>query len=242
MNAVPQAARTRRGAIVALDAANPAAGVIPFQYNPSRMQRTLTPRLSGEEAGRPDPMRLAGPPRESISLEIELDAADAPNGLSGVGVHPQLAALEMLLYPKAATVLRNAVLERLGVVEVLAPTTPLTLLVWGPKRVLPVRLTSFSAAEDAYDADLNPILATVSLGLDVLTYQDLPPTNLGYGLFLAHQVAKEAMATASGAAGVAVLAGLPGLSGRPGLASLPTLSGLPGPLGQAGLPVLPPKG
>jgi hypothetical protein len=197
------ARRARRGAIVAIDPANPLASVIAFQYNPTLLQRTLAPRLAAPDGDASDALRLSGPPRESISLDVEIDAVDQPpRGLAGagLGLHPALAALEMLLYPKTAEVLGNAVLARLGVIEIIASEGPLTLLVWGPKRVVPVRLTSFSVREDSHDADLNPVRATVSLGVDVLTYQDLPPTSLGYGLFVAHQVAKEMMATSYGAA------------------------------------------
>jgi hypothetical protein len=197
--------RARRGAIVALDPANPLASVILFQYNPARLQRTLTPRIAGDGAEPSEALRLSGPPRESIMLDVEIDAVDQPPpvGRADLGLHPTLAALEMLLYPKSATVLSNAVLNRLGVIEVLAAEAPLTLLVWGTKRVVPVRVTAFSVQEDAHDLELNPVRATVSLGVDVLTYQDLSPGSLGYGLFIAHQVAKETMATANGMAAAA---------------------------------------
>lgn len=204
--------RARRGAIVALDPANPLASVILFQYNPARLQRTLAPQMAADGAEPSEALRLTGPPRESITLEVEIDAVDQPpaTGATGLGLHPALAALEMLLYPKTATVLGNALLDRLGIIEVLAPEAPLTLLVWGTKRVVPVRVTAFSVQEDAHDLELNPIRATVSLSVDVLTYQDLPPGSLGYGLFIAHQVAKETMATANGvtAAAAAASAGL----------------------------------
>ena len=52
----------------------------------------------------------------------------------------------MLLYPKAALVIANEVLAALGVIEVIPPEAPLTLFVWGPKRVLPVRLTELHAS------------------------------------------------------------------------------------------------
>ena len=58
----------------------------------------------------------------------------------------------------------------------------------------PVRITSFSITEEAYDANLNPVRAKVSLGLRVLSYNDLSLTNPGYYMFLAHQVVKETMA------------------------------------------------
>ena len=97
----------------------------------------------------------------------------------------------------------NEVLLRAGVIEVVAPETPLTLFVWGPKRVLPVRLTSFSITEQAFDTGLNPIRASVSLSLAVLSYQDLGLLSVGGALFMAHQVAKEAMATINGAGSIA---------------------------------------
>ncbi|HEX6229563.1 MAG TPA: hypothetical protein VFZ41_08915, partial [Solirubrobacterales bacterium] len=111
-----------------------------------------------------------------------------------MGIHPQLAALEMLLYPKSAQVIANTVLLALGTIEVVPPSSPLTLFVWGPKRVLPVRLTEFSVTEEAHDPALNPIRAKVSLGMRVLSYSDLPLTNPGYALVLAHLIAKETMA------------------------------------------------
>jgi len=211
MSSLPSMPRIRRAALVSFDPGNPAAGVIPFQYNPAQLHRSLVPQLAPEDSGASQAQRITGPPRESISLEVELDAADLPAqpGVAGLnlGLHPQLAALELLLYPKAATVLRNVILNRLGVIEVLAPQAPLTVLVWGVKRVVPVRLVNFSVSEDAYDMDLNPSRATVSLSLEVLTYQDLPPTNLGFGLYIAHQLAKEALAAVGG-----TLAAVPGLA------------------------------
>jgi hypothetical protein len=205
MSDTPFGSRTRKGAIVALDPAAAAANVIVFQYNPDGLQRTLTPQPGGYGGTSGDPLRLAGPPREALTVDIELDAADVPQtsmtARLGSGVHPQLAALEILVYPRVATVLRNTVLEALGVIEVTAPSSPLTLFVWGPKRVVPVRLAGLSVQEQAHDRDLNPIRAIVSLSMEVLTYADLPATHLGHGLFLAHQVAKEALAAAAGGAG-----------------------------------------
>jgi len=86
-----------------------------------------------------------------------------------------------------------------------APEAPLTLFIWGVKRIVPVRLSSFSIAEEAYDVNLNPIRAKVTLGLQVLSYSDLSLTNPGYYLFLAHQVVKEAMATISSVRDVAAV-------------------------------------
>ena len=105
----------------------------------------------------------------------------------------------MLLYPKSAVAIANEVLLEVGMIEALPMEAPLTLFVWGLKRVLPVRLTELSFTEEAFDPNLNPILARVTLGMTVLTYQDLGLLSVGGALFLAHQVAKEALATIGGA-------------------------------------------
>lgn len=192
--------RLRRGAIVGVDLFNPIASVILFQYNPHTLTRTLNAdRASGEGASGGQSTRLKGAPSESISLEVEIDATDQleaeqPTAVS-MGIYPQLSALEMLLYPKSSLVIANTALLAVGTIEVIPPVGPLTLFIWGPKRILPVMLTSFSVTEEAHDPNLNPIRATVALGLQVLTYNDLSLMHPGYYVFLAHQVVKETMAT-----------------------------------------------
>jgi hypothetical protein len=189
-----------KGAIVGIDPFNPLASIVVFQYNPDTLTRTLQAQSAGTQGGdRSEAMRLKGAPVESIKLDVEIDATDQlerDNALAeSLGIYPQLSALEMLIYPKSALVLVNTALLAAGAMEVIPPAAPLTLFIWGPKRILPVRLTEFSITEEAYDVQLNPIRARVSLGLRVLSYNDLPLTDPGFALFLAHQVVKEAMAT-----------------------------------------------
>ncbi|MFY1825774.1 hypothetical protein ACN47A_07665 [Myxococcus fulvus] len=207
MSSFPRTPRTQRGAIVGLDPFNPVASLVVFQYNPDTMTRTLTPQMSGEGGDRTEALRLKGAPVENIRVEVEIDATDQlaqGDALAGgVGIYPQLSALEMLVYPKTAQVILNAVLMQVGTLEVVPATAPLTLFVWGPKRVLPVKLTEFTITEEAFDPNLNPIRAKVSLGLRVLSYNDLPLTHPGYALFLTHQVVKEAMAVVGSISGVA---------------------------------------
>jgi hypothetical protein len=114
-----------------------------------------------------------------------------------------LAALEMLLYPKSALVIANEVLANVGVIEIIPPEAPLTLFVWGPARVVPVRITGLRITEEAFDTMLNPLRARVELTLTVLTYQDLGMLSVGGALFMAHQVAKEVLATINGVGAVA---------------------------------------
>src|SRR5215218_8218241 len=211
MTSFPNSPRLLKGAIVGVDIFNPLASVVLFQYNPEALTRSLTARIPerpwGEQVDRSEAMRLTGPPEETIQLEIEIDAADqleqAEDTTTTMGVHPALASLEMLLYPKSLAIIANNALLQAGIKEVDAPKAPLTLFVWGPKRVLPVRLTSFSITEQAFDPDLNPIRASVSLSLTVLNYQDLGLLSPGGALFMAHQVAKEAMATLNGLGNIA---------------------------------------
>jgi hypothetical protein len=192
-----------KGAIVAVDPLNPLASVVVFQYNPDTLERTLRPRIAGDGAERGEVLRLSGPPQETITVDIELDATDGLETGDAVtaanGVAPAIAALEMLVYPKSALVIANEVLAAAGIIEVIPPEAPLTLFVWGPKRVLPVRITDFTITEQAFDPGLNPILAKLHLGLQVLTYQDLGPASVGGALSLANQVTKEVMATLNGA-------------------------------------------
>ena len=200
MTIFPGSPKLQKGAIIGLDPANPLASVVVFQYNPDTLTRTLTPQTTNNsDTSRGEALRLKGPPEESITIDIEIDATDqlekGDSNAVNMGIYPALSALEMLLYPKSALVIANEVLAAIGIIEIIPPEAPLTLFVWGAKRVLPVRLTSFSITEQAFDPNLNPILAKVSLGMRVLNYMDLGLLSVGGALFMAHQVAKEVMAT-----------------------------------------------
>ena len=113
-------------------------------------------------------------------------------------MYPQLAALETLIYPTTTQVVTNMGMADAGTIEIIPVEAPLTLLSWGKKRVVPVRLTDFSITEDAYDVNLNPIMAKVSLSLRVLNYDDLPWNSLSSKLFLGHHRLKEQMARKGG--------------------------------------------
>ena len=199
MTAFPNSPKVLKGAIVGIDPFNPLASIAVFQYNPDTVTRSLQVQGSGDGGDRSEAMRLKGPPIETIKMDVEIDATDQLESSGGItttlGIYPQLSALEMLVYPKSALVITNTVLLALGTLEVLPPIGPFTLLVWGIKRVVPVRLTDLSITEEAFDQALNPIRAKVSLGLRVLSYNDLTITNPGYHIFLAHQIAKEVFAT-----------------------------------------------
>src|SRR2546423_191055 len=207
MTSFPGSPPVQKGAIIGLDPFNPLASVIIFQYNPDTLTRTLTAQTVGGNADRGEALRLKGPPQETITLNVEIDATDqlesAGFPATQLGVHPTLASLEMLLYPKSVLVIANEVLQAAGVIEIIPPEAPLTLFIWGVKRVVPVRLTTFSITEEAFDTSLNPIRAKVNLGLRVLNYQDLGLLSVGGALFMAHQIIKEVMATIGGVGNIA---------------------------------------
>jgi hypothetical protein len=192
------------------------AQVIPFQYNPETLKRTLAANApaTGGTGNTLDALRLNGPPAETIEVELQLDAADAlaaadPTAMA-MGVSPMLSALELLLYPPSALMIANEALALAGIIEVVPPVAPLCLFIWGPRRVLPVRITQIGVTEQAFDANLNPILATVSLSLHVLTYQDLGFDSAGGAMFLGQQMAKEAMAMLATSPAGALLNKMPG--------------------------------
>ncbi len=202
MTGFPRSPLVQKGALIGLDPFNPLASIIIFQYNPEKLTRTVTAQTSGQDGDQNEALRFKGPAKENISAVIEIDATDqleTGDPLAGeLGIHPTLASLEMLLYPKTAIVIANEVLKAAGVIEIIPAEAPLTLFIWGIKRVLPVRVTSFTITEEAFDRNLNPIQAKVTLNMDVLTYQDLGLLSVGGAIHMVHTVIKEVMATIGG--------------------------------------------
>src|SRR4249920_3580010 len=133
MTTFPGAPRLIKGALIGIDIFNPLASIIVFQYNPDTMTRRLEARVAGRQqydgGDKTEALRLAGPPTETITLNVEFDATDQPD--VSPTVYPALAALEMLLYPKSAVVIANTALALLGNTEIIAPQAPLTIFVWG---------------------------------------------------------------------------------------------------------------
>ena len=190
----PFSPRLLKGGLVQIDAASASVlRTIPLQYNPDTLTRTLELQAAGAEGGaRSQALRLKGAAIETIKLEAEIDAADrladpdANRDATVVGIHPQLAALEALVHPRADDLQANDALAASGVLEILPLEAPLTLFVWSKQRVLPVRVTDLSVTEEAFDVALNPIRARVSLGLRVLSVDDLGFRHRGGTLFMGH--------------------------------------------------------
>jgi hypothetical protein len=74
-----------------------------------------------------------------------------------------------------------------------------------------VRITDFSVTEEAFDPQLNPIRAKVSLSLRVLSVDDLGFDSKGGSLFMIYQQQKERLASQGAAGGLSAL----GIGGLP---------------------------
>jgi hypothetical protein len=200
MTTFPNSPRLLKGGIVLIDPGSGAVlRIIALQYNPDTLSRTLQVKGAGAESGdRSDALRLKGPPVETIKLEAEIDAADqlevGDRQTAQLGIHPQLAVLETIVYPTSAQLSANNRLAGAGTLEITPMQAPLALFIWSRSRVVPVRLTDFSVTEEAFDPALNPLRAKVSLGMRVLSVDDLGFDHRGSSLFMSYLQVKEQMA------------------------------------------------
>jgi hypothetical protein len=186
----------------------PVPNVIVFQFNPESTVHTWS---QAESAGvQSNPLAVKGAPGEQLSFTLAVDAMDAiaDGGVSGglaeiSGVATRLAALEMLLFPTGSTKsgLVGTVTAAIGSLfggggtsrEVPASVVPTVLFVWGPGRIVPVRVTTLTVTEKLYDKRLVPTHAEAQVGLRVLTYEELNADN-----DLLAPVAKAAVAYSKG--------------------------------------------
>jgi hypothetical protein len=177
--------------------------VIVFQFNPETISHEWTRATTGDASADPrmnfSPLATSGVPGERFSFTLMLDSdeqqADAgldpiPIGLAlANGVSTQLAALEMLQFPVTSAVSAlvgqiSAAADAAGLgqsacqcVSVPVSEVPVVLLVYGPFRIVPVRVTGLTVKETLYDVLLNPTHAEVELSLTVLTPDELAAVN-----------------------------------------------------------------
>lgn len=209
--------RILKGGIVVLEPQSGAVlRIIPLQYNPDTLTRSFQIKGTGAESGdRLEALRLKGPPVETIKVEAEIDATDqlevVDSDATEMGLHPLLAALEVLIYPASRTLQDNNATAASGTLEIVAAEAALTVFVFGPRRIVPVRITELSITEEAFDTALNPIRAKISLGMRVLTIDDVGFAEKSGGLFMTYLKAKEQLAAQNKAGAFGVL-GITGIS------------------------------
>lgn len=200
MNGFSGSPKLLKGGIVVADPVSLAVRrVITLQYNPDTVTRTLT--VQGTGGGeRSEALRLTGPANETIKLDAELDATDPlefpdqnPVVLES-GLHAQIAVLEALINPTVSELVSGNTQAQLGTIEIAPAQAPLTLFVWSAQRIVPVRITEFNVVEDSFDERLNPIRAKITLGLRVLSVDDLGFSHPGGTVYLGHLRRREALA------------------------------------------------
>ncbi|MDL1865560.1 hypothetical protein FBQ90_10335 [Betaproteobacteria bacterium PRO5] len=192
-----------KGGIVLIDPVTSAVKrIIALQYNPDTISRTLQVQGVGAESGdRSEALRLKGPPVETFKVEAEIDATDQLELSDGtateIGLHAQLAALEIIVYPTSAQLQNAHSMAQSGTLEIAPMESLLTVFVWSKQRIVPVRFTEFSITEEAFDATLNPIRAKISLGMRVLSVNDVGFDHKGGSLFMSYLQNKEQLALKS---------------------------------------------
>lgn len=216
MSGFSRSPKLLRGGLVLLD---PVSGnvlrIIGLQYNPDTMTRTLQVKGVGADSGdRMEALRLKGPPAETIKLDAEIDATDALEAAQSPtttqGLHPQIAAIESLVHPASSDLFAANAVAGSGSLEIAPAMSPLSIFVFGPNRIVPVRITELSITEEAFDTALNPIRAKLSLGLRVLSVDDIGFDSKGGGLFMSYLQAKERLAAQAAGADFRSL-GIPGV-------------------------------
>ena len=174
--------------------------VIIFQFNPETITHTWTAAAaeapSDPRAGR-DPLAVKGVPGETFGFMLAVDAKDMiadGNAVTSAlatasGVSPRLSALELLQYPISpsggaglvggvsasisASGISVSVAGSGASQNVPQSQVPTVLFVWGPQRIMPVRVTALTITERLYDTLLNPTHAEAQITLRVLTPDEL---------------------------------------------------------------------
>jgi hypothetical protein len=172
----------------------PVPNVIVFQYNPETTTHAWTPATTSAHASGAagNPLAISGQPQETFSFTLAMNSNDtiadgdpvSAGEAQATGVYARLAALEMLLFPTAPAGggLIGSVSAALGITgssssptrPVPAATLPVVFFVWGPGRIVPVRVANLSITEKLYDPKLlNPVYVEAQLTLRVLTQEEL---------------------------------------------------------------------
>jgi hypothetical protein len=168
---------------------------LPFQYNPETVTRSLS--LNANDA--PEEERNEAPSFRSaaggsITIAARFEASPGDSGTTGV--LPQMAAIELLLYPDSDDVRAAESALDAGKRKIVSWPTPSVVLEWG-QRAVPVILKSVSVDEQEFDPMLNPIRAVLTLSFDVVTYSSVGDADPRGQLFLEHQKKLEALASSA---------------------------------------------
>jgi hypothetical protein len=212
MTTFPNSPKLIKGGIALIDPQSAQVKtIISLQYNPESLTRTLQIQGITEGADRSEALRLKAPAVETIKFDAEIDATDQlelpdQNKIAvEQGIQPQLALLESLVQPTSAQLNNNNQLAQSGILEIAPMEAALALFVWSKQRIVPVRVTDFTITEEAFDPSLNPTRAKVSIGLRVLSVEDLGFQHKGGSLFMTYLQNKEQSASKAATGSFATL-------------------------------------
>jgi hypothetical protein len=154
--------------------------LVVFQFNPETLKHSWT---QAQAAPGSNPLAVQGLPGEAFSFTLSMDATDqladpaSPGGVDALanGIYSRLSALEMLMFPAApANPLPAAPGGGAGEQRAVpSAQLPTVLFVWGPGRIVPVRVLSVTITEKLFDGMLNPTHADALVELRVLTPTEL---------------------------------------------------------------------
>ena len=218
MTGYSRAPRLAKAGLVLIDPENGAIDrIISLQYNAETLSRKLAVQAVADDGDRSRALRIKGPPVETFTLDAALDATDQlefPDrnpAAAQAGLFPQIAAMEALVYPTSDQLRAQNAMASAGTLEIAPMETPLALFIWSRNRIVPVRITDLAITEEAFDPNLNPIRARLSLSLRTLSVDDLGFAHRGGGLFMAYLAAKETLARKAPGASLATF----GVTGLP---------------------------
>lgn len=188
--------------------------IVPFQFNPETMTRGFEPwnpfATDPQNQAAQTPLVQPFDPRESYGFDLEFDATDDievgnPIAIAS-GVASRIAALKKLILPTEGLfgdlIASANALAGSAARQAERPLVPITLLVMGPGIILPVRITELSVEITEFTAQLYPLMAKVTIALQVLTpdvfkCKETAATNVAIAAYNLTQLQEDALAIAN---------------------------------------------
>ena len=207
----------------------PVPNVIVFQFNPESISHSWSPQTAASDEDETNSLAVSGEPKESFQFTLAMDSSDmiaegstvAETIATASGVYSRLAALEMLMQPVVSE--DNSLLASVSSAagsgdeeerSIPEYQLPVVLFVWGPGRILPVKITSISITETIYDRILlHPTHAEANVQVEVLKSHDLidlsgPLAGIARAALSYSQTLRKGLATANLANSVESIIGM----------------------------------
>lgn len=193
---IPSRAQAVRGSLNVSASDGYSESTIKFQYNPMEVTRTITPdyaKKPGNDDGLSFGKQAAG---QSINFKLQIQAVD--NMWAGAadsdGLLPTLAILEAQCNASISALdTWNSNLDQ-GIATVPPLPAPTLILQLG-SRCWPVKITSLSIVEKAFDQSMVPVEAEVTASFAVVTYDDVLKDSPIYSSYKSYHTDQETAAS-----------------------------------------------